>query len=347
MPDSPESNEPVAFIPEAVKVMMDEMLPAGPVSRFSALITQEEFRKELNRLFLSEWHWGIPEEVRFRPFKAHKTRCTFEVSGRTGNEWHNVIVKVHAEERSDVFSAMKAVEASGFGPDSKFAIPQPLAYSPSLHVLFEEKIEGTWALEIFMNGSLDEQLETARRCGVWLARFHSAAPSLGGRDKTRELFSATRYYAGHVREFGGTLGSKSDLLMQKVEVAMPAPNGTELCTGHGSYIPEHVFLSGPRTIIIDIDEHDLADPGRDLAWFCLSLQRLGLKKEGSIRAQDAAVEAFLQAYESVRGQDVMKNVRFFKAAECLHRANRDLYKRKIPIPQWADIMLDEGLRTLP
>src|SRR6266571_230563 len=347
MSDSPRPNEPAAFIPEAVKVMMDEMLPAGPVSRFSALITQEEFRKELNRLFLSEWHWGIPEEVRFRPFKAHKTRCTFEVSGRTGNEWHNVIVKVHAEERSDVFSAMKAVEASGFGPDSKFAIPQPLAYSPSLHVLFEEKIEGTWALEIFMNGSLDEQLETARRCGVWLARFHSAAPSLGGRDKTRELFSATRYYAGHVREFGGTLGSKSDLLMQKVEVAMPAPNGTELCTGHGSYIPEHVFLSGPRTIIIDIDEHDLADPGRDLAWFCLSLQRLGLKKEGSIRARDAPVEAFLQAYEAVRGADVMKHVRFFEAAECLHRANRDLYKRKIPIPQWADILLDEGLRTLP
>ena len=334
-------------MPDAEKVMQGEMLPAGPVSRFTAIISQPEFRRELDRLFQSEWLWGRPEEVQFRPFKAHKTRCTFEISGRTGNQWHRVIGKIHTVDRSDTFTTMQEIAESGFGPDSEFAIPQPLAYVPSLNALFEEKIEGRWAMDIFLNGGSEEMIDVAERCGRWLGHFHNKAPHLGGVDKSQSTMPTTRYYAGHVKEYGGTFAEKSDLLLHKVESAEPAPSDTILCTGHGSYIPEHVFLNGRRTITIDIDEHDIADPGRDLAWFTVSLQRLGLKKEGSIRTRDDPVDAFLRAYEIIRGKPSMRHVPFFKAAECLHRANRDLYKRKVPIPQWADIMLDEGLRTLP
>lgn len=334
-------------MPDAMRVMMDEMLPADDVSRFSAVLTGKEFRGELNRLFLKEWYWGVPEEVRIRPFKAHDDRCTFEISGRTGSEWHTVIGKVHTVDRSDVFAALQAVARSGFGPGSEFAISQPLAYLSSLHVLFEEKIQGKWAMDVFMNGSLDEQIETARRSGAWLARFHTMAPRLGEIEGPGDLLPSIRYYAGQVRKLGESFAVKSDLLLEKVEAEMPASDTVELCPGHGSYIPEHVFLNGPRTVVIDIDERDLADPGRDLAWFIVSLQRLGLKKLGSIRARDAAVEAFLQTYEALRGREAMMHLPFFKAAECLHRAHRDLYKRTSPIPQWANIMLDEGLRTLP
>ncbi len=54
MPDSPQSSDSGAFTPDAMQVMRDEMLPAGDVSRFSAVLGQEEFRTELNRLFLTE-----------------------------------------------------------------------------------------------------------------------------------------------------------------------------------------------------------------------------------------------------------------------------------------------------
>lgn len=344
--DSPGPRDS-AFMRDAMQVMMDEMLPANDISRFSAVLTGEEFRAELNRLFLTEWHWGIPEEVRLRPFKAHEDRCTFEISGRTGSEWHSVIAKVHAVDRSDVFAALQAVVRSGFGPGAEFSISQPLAYLPSLHVLFEEKIQGRWAMDVFLDGSQEEQIETARRSGVWLARFHTIAPSQGDIDGPCDLLPSIRYYAGQIRKLGEPLSAKSDLLLQRVEDGMPSSDDVDFCAGHGSYIPEHVFLSGHRTIVIDIDEHDLADPGRDLAWYTVSLQRLGLKKLGSIRARDRSVEAFLKAYESSRGAGAMKHFRFFKAAECLHRAHRDLYKRKTPIPQWANIMLDEGLHTLP
>ena len=346
LPDTPPSNDTEAFMPNALQVMMEEMLPAKDVSRFSAVLAQDEFRTELDRLF-SDWKWGIPEELKFKPFKAHDDRCTFEISGRTGTEWHSVIGKVHTIDRTDVFNALQAVEQSGFGPASEFGIARPLAYLPHLHVLFEEKIHGKWAMDTFMNGDPGEQIETARRSGLWLARFHSLAPRTGETDGPDDLLPAIRYYAAQVRKYGDQFATKSDLLLNRVEAAKPPAESLDFCAGHGSYIPEHVFLSGPRTIVIDIDEHDRADPGRDLAWFTVSLQRLGLKKLGSLRARDEPVDAFLKAYESSRGADSLKHYRFFKAAECLHRAHRDLYKRKTPIPQWANIMLDEGLSTLP
>ncbi len=50
--------------------------------------------------------------------------------------------------------------------------------------------------------------------------------------------------------------------------------------------------------------------------------------------------------EMLPADDAMKHLHFYKVSECLHRAHRDLNKRKIPIPEWANIMLNEGLHTL-
>src|SRR5207244_653947 len=153
--------------------------------------------------------------MRLRVLKAHKDRCTFEVSLDTENGWQSVIGKVHDVDRSDVVGVMQSIVDAGFGPTAEFAIPRPLTYVPSLHVLLRD-----------------------------------------------------------------------------LEAAIPTPGSFEPCAGHGSYMPEHVILSGRRTMVIDLDEYDVADPARDLAWFIVSLERLGLKKRGSLRAHDQSVDAF-------------------------------------------------------
>jgi len=134
--------------------------------------------------------------------------------------------------------------------------------------------------------------------------------------------------------------------LRNLEAAIPTPGSFEPCAGHGSYMPEHVILSGRRTMVIDLDEYDVADPARDLAWFIVSLERLGLKKRGSLRAHDQSVDAFQDAYRASGPRDASKHLAFYKAAECLHRAVRDLRKRSPPIPEWSEIMLDEGLGAL-
>jgi hypothetical protein len=335
-----------AFDPKALQVMKEEMLPAQHISRFSAILAQESFRTELNRVFRSEWGGDGPDEVGLRPLKAHKDRCTFEITGRTGKELRSLIGKVHDVDRSDIFATMQTIVKSGFGQESEFAIPRPLAYLSPLHILFEEKVDGKWAMEVFLDGQLDEQIETARRCGTWLARFHSKGPRLGSLEQPLDSLPHIRRWSDLIKQFGDSFAAKSELLTQRLDAKAPLPSDSESSPGHGSYIPENVLLTESRTIVIDLDKCDVADPSRDLASFIISVRRLGLKQKGSIRVHDAAVEAFLDAYKTLRGDAVMRHLPFFVATECLHRAHRDLYKRTSSMPQWANVMLDEGLDTL-
>ncbi len=201
-------------------------------------------------------------------------------------------------------------------------------------------------MQIFLDDGRDEQIETARRCGNWLARFHSIGPRQGSLDLPLDSVPHIRRWAELVNKFGDSFVAKSELLSQRLEAIVPAPNDVESSPGHGSYIPENMLLTNYRTIAIDLDKCDVADPSRDLASFIVSVRRLGLKQKGSIQVRDEAVEAFLDAYKARRSDAAMRHLPFFMASECLHRAYRDLYKRTSPMPQWANIMLEEGLRVV-
>ena len=316
------------------------------VSRFTAVLDQGEFRSALDRLCVSEWHWGAPQVVRIQPLKWHRDRCTFEIAVKTETGWHGVIGKVYGVDRAGVFRTWEAVWQAGFGPGAEFYIPQPLAYLPSMRILLEEKVQGPSAKEILLSGTPRERIAAAERCGRWLARFHTAAPRLGNAVDIRRESSRLRHWVDRVTSFGQPFADKGARLFRELEAAAPAPGTVEYCAGHGSYIPEHVFLSGPRTTVIDLDEYDVADPGRDVAWFVVSLQRLALVHLGSFHALDGPAQHFLESYLSAGNGGVPVHYPFYRALECLHRARRDLYKRVPPVPEWAEIMLDEGLRAL-
>lgn len=134
--------------------------------------------------------------------------------------------------------------------------------------------------------------------------------------------------------------------MRRLEGAAPAPSTAGYRAAHGSYMPDHVILSGRRTTAIDLDEFGVADPSRDLAWFIVSLQRLALKEHASLRSFDGAVQHFLGAYTARAGQGAAANLPFYRAMECLHRARRDLVKRRPPVREWAELMMDEGASVL-
>jgi hypothetical protein len=314
-------------------------------SRFAAVLDQGEFRSELDRLCISEWHWGVPQAVRIKPLKWHRERCTFEIAVKTEAGWRAVIGKVYEVDRAGVFRTWQAVWQAGFGPGAEFHIPQPLAYLPSMRILLEEKVQGRSAKEILLHGTPRERIAAAERCGRWLARFHTAAPRLGTAVDIRSEFSRFRQWADQVTSFGQPFADQGARLFRELEAEAPAPGTVEYRAGHGSYIPEHVFLSGPRTTVIDLDEHDVADPGRDVAWFVVSLQRLAMVQLGSFHALDGPAQHFLESYRSAGRQEFTAHYPFYRALECLHRARRDLCKRVPPVREWAEIMLDEGLRA--
>src|SRR5207247_362449 len=226
------------------------------VSPFAAVLDQGEFRSELGRLCVSEWHWGAPQAVRIQPLKWHRERCTCEITVKTETGCHGVIGKVYEVDQAGVFRTRETVWQAGFGPEAEFSIPQPLAYLPSVRVLLEEKVQGPSAKETLLSGIPHERRAAGQRCGQWLARFHTA------------------------------------------------------------------------------------DPGRDVAWFVVSLQRLALVHLGSFHALDGPAQHFQESYLSAGNGGVPPHYPFYRALECLHRARRDLYKRVPPVPEWAEIMLD-------
>jgi aminoglycoside phosphotransferase (APT) family kinase protein len=282
-----------------------------------------------------------------RPLRAHRHRCTFDVSFGADGDERRLIAKVYDKDRSDVFAVMDAVVASGFGPAARFAIPRPLAYLNSAHVFLQEWIPGTEAVEVFLGDMAAPQPEAARRCGAWLGRFHGKAPPQGRPFDPGRTGFAIPYWARRIREAGERFAGKADLLLRNLEAAAPAIFAEhESRAGHGTYMAEHVILSGDRTVSIDLDEYCVADPAQDLAWFIVSLERLGLEKRGSLRAFDRVISEFLRGYARLGPKIGLSHLPFYKAVTCLLEAHEDLYRRLPPLPDWSEAMLEEGIDSL-
>ena len=326
-----------------VRVTGIETRRAEAVARFSATMDQPGVRDEIDRLVESLWSSRVSGEMSLHVLKAHRRRCTFAVTVETSDGTRSVIGKVYDVDRSDVFVAMRSIVQAGFGPPAEFAIPVPLAYLPAFHVLLEEKVPGTQAKAIFIDGDRDRQIAAARRSASWLARFHLKAPRLGNLETPEGFIEQVRHWAHEIQSAGGELADKAESLLRVLEDAVPGPDGPELHAAHGSYMPEHVMLSDHRAVTIDFDDWLVADPAHDVAWFIVSLARLGLKNRGSLRVHDRSVDAFLQAYVASGPRNALMHLSFYHAAECLHRAYLDLSKR---MPEWSEIMLEEGRRAL-
>ena len=326
-----------------VRVTGIESRRAEAVARFAATMDQPGVRDAIDRLVESLWSSRISGEMSLHVLKAHRRRCTFAVAVETGDGTRSLIGKVYDVDRSDVFVAMQSIVQAGFGPSAECAIPVPLAYLPAFHVLLEEKVPGTQAKAIFIDGERDRQIAAARRCGSWLARFHLTAPRLGNVETPEGLVEQVRQWAHQMQSAGGLLADKAESLLRGLEDAAPGPDGPELRAAHGSYMPEHVMLSDHRAVTIDFDDYLVADPAHDVAWFIVFLAALGLKNRGSLRAHDRSVDAFLQAYVGSGPRNALSHLSFYRAVECLHWAYLDLSKR---MPQWSEIMLEEGRRAL-
>ena len=309
------------------------------VSPFITALDQAAFHQELERLCISEWQCGAPEDVRVEPLRAHRRRCTLEITLTTESGAVPLIGKVYADDRSDVFGAMCALIRTGFGRESECSIPQPFAWLPALGVRLEEKIEGRSVNEVIRTGSPGECTTAAERCGQWLGRFHRAAPRpVNGHDLVAKL--------AHNRAATARMPSlrpKAEAVLRRLDEDVPLATTVPRCAGHGSYIPDHIILSGRRTAVIDLDEYDAADPSRDVAWFLVALRRRAIQLLGSRHALDGAADAFVHAYIASGPPDALANLRLYRALACLGRARRDLYKHR---PELAEFMVDEALHLM-
>src|SRR6266516_6805293 len=151
--------------------MLTELTESVADSRIPTLQTvldPLELSRHLDRPLPAQW--GRVRDIQINVLQHRRARrCTVGITLQTTTGRHELIGKVYAEDRSDVYHAMNEISCAGFGPEKEFSIPQPLAYVRDLRLLLQEKIQGQPVTEIFSNGGGQEQTLAAERCAKWIA----------------------------------------------------------------------------------------------------------------------------------------------------------------------------------
>src|SRR5438132_8032968 len=150
------------------------------IPTLAAVLDPTELAKQLSLPSFSQWGWNTSQVVRPRVLRWKRgVQCTFEITLQTANGWHDLIGKVYAEDRADVYRAMQEIRQAGFGSEEEFAIPRPVAFLAPLRLLLYEKVPSTKAKDLILSPNESDRVLAAERCARWLARFHTIGPRLG------------------------------------------------------------------------------------------------------------------------------------------------------------------------
>ena len=319
--------------------------PAIPT--LAVVLDPTELAKQLSLLSIPEWHWESSQGIQLRVLRWKKaSRCTFEIALRMASGPQELIGKVYAEDRSDVYRTMEEIRQAGFDSEAEFAIPRPVAFLAPLRLLLYEKAPGIRAKDFILSPKESDRILAAERCARWLARFHALAPRLGRVFLLNDHLISLEGCWRRLADLGLPFADKASPLFERLQTAASGLGSFEVCAGHGSYSSAQVLLAEDRTVTIDWDGYDVTDPSRDVARFLVALQRLALKYHGSLHVLDGVGEVFLKTYISAGRSDVSRRLPFHKAAICLERADHDVDRQSRGWHERAEMMLDEGLRVL-
>ena len=96
---------------------VDPNIPA-----LATVLDPDKWGKLLEPLWGSGWKDAL-REVQVHTLKWHSAkRCTCEIDLRT-----DIVGKVYANDRADVYEVMQGLKAAGLGREAEFSIPQPIA----------------------------------------------------------------------------------------------------------------------------------------------------------------------------------------------------------------------------
>src|SRR5438552_805854 len=110
------------------------------IPTLAAVLDPAELAKELSVVSFPQWQWDASREIRLRVLRWRKaSRCTLEIALSTSSGPQELIGKVYAEDRSDVYRTMEQIRKAGFDSEDEFAIPRPVAFLASMRLLLYEK----------------------------------------------------------------------------------------------------------------------------------------------------------------------------------------------------------------
>src|SRR2546430_358566 len=136
--------------------------------------------------------------------------------------------------------------------------------------LLQEKVEGTSAKDICKLGDDRPCRSAADRCGRWLGRFQTLAPTSGRTSGIARFLTSAERKCRLLSEADRAWMVRTEQLLERLKAAAPFLDPGLACAGHGDFCEHQIILTEGRTVVFDWDLHDIAHPARDVAKFIVS-----------------------------------------------------------------------------
>src|SRR5205823_12961791 len=72
-----------------------------------------------------------------------------------------------------------------------------------------------------------------------------------------------------IAQADASLGGRCADLSERLRASAPAPGSFPLCASQGDFWERQIIFANGRTVVLDWDDYDVADPARDVAHFII------------------------------------------------------------------------------
>jgi Phosphotransferase enzyme family len=201
--------------------------------------------------------------------------------------------------------------AAGFGLE----IPEPLGFIEEANLLLMRGAEGTPLNELAASGALEEALTSARIAARWLLKYHAtdvAGLPVQSPCETIEILKIADALAKAVAERQDHSCLLISMLHDLHAIAPRYSSRSRLVPLHGQFRPAHVFTTGNRTTVIDIEKICLSDPAKDVARFVHALKKTCFEQGGNLQRADQLAQEFVAEYRK-HAPSNLENLAYFRA----------------------------------
>jgi len=245
-------------------------------------------------------------------------------------EWR-VIGKVYKAHRGErVFSIMKQLWEHGFARDNQEAIsiPEPLAFSSSLCMLFQEEVPGAPVKNLLKQSPQPAHMKMLART---IAKLHNCPLVPGAPMTLRDHLLRCHPRYAFLALACPELEKKIDYLIHAVERFEVGTRDIKLAPIHGDFHLGQVHFEKDSAWLIDFDALSYSDPAADLGNLLVFMK--GKVKRNPEMAE--LIHLFLDEYFSIMDRAIAERIGMYEALTHLRRACKCLrlqeenWRRKI------------------
>lgn len=267
------------------------------LSERARALTTDEFVQQRIVPFLSRW--GVDRCAGFSAAVLQNTG-TGRLTLRYVFGPNVVIAKMFSDHLGPCsFETTVRLWNSGFNCQSRYQVPEPIAYFHDVNLLLMRQAPGVPVATALEPGRDHELVNYCYKAARWLAELHRSSLLFGKVETEVQSLKLFRL-ASRLVKAASLHREQLDMLRDLLDTIslriLPVSSRRPLVQTHGRYHHDHVFVSNAATVVIDLDRCHPSDPAKDVAEFISVLRSACFKRGIPMDCMEKATCAFLQEY---------------------------------------------------